>query len=261
MEGVLYLCMHTLKACICRRILLFMWYVHISMCVCCVHYVCICMSAWERLNIYISVSSNIYIYIYSKSILQCPTYFGWFYFFLAFCVNPKLLCRRNKIGKLGKLRCAFGGKAARRLRCWWRGDKAFGWRGGVAGAVRASVLLAAFVLVSTCVCVCIVCGWYGHSMNISILVDVACCMHGEKATLHVEYWWSWCARKTWGYCFCSICVSGPLLYTCTGGARVTVYASISIDSSKHTHIFCVCVLMVSFTCQHLESSSMSFSMS
>ena len=33
------------------------------MCVCCVHYVCICMSAWERLNIYISVSSNIYIYI------------------------------------------------------------------------------------------------------------------------------------------------------------------------------------------------------
>ena len=67
-------------------------------------------------------------------------------------------------------------------------------------------------------------------------------MHGEKATLHVEYWWSWCAPKTWGYCFCSICVSGPLLYTCTGGARVTVYASISIDSSKHTHIFCVCVV-------------------
>ena len=58
MEGVLYSCMHTLKACICRRILLFMWYVHISMCVCCVHYVCICMSAWERLNIYISVSSS-----------------------------------------------------------------------------------------------------------------------------------------------------------------------------------------------------------
>ena len=72
------------------------------------------------------------------------------------------------------------------------------------------------------------------------LIDVACCMHGE-ATLHAEYWWSWCAPKTWGYCFCSICVSGPLLYTCTGGARVTVYASISIDSSKHTHIFCVCV--------------------
>ena len=42
---------------------------------------------------------------------------------------------------------------------------------------------------------------------------------------------------------------------------MTVYASISIDSSKHTHIFCVCVLMVSFTCQHLESSSMSFSIS
>ena len=121
----------------------------------------------------------------------------------------------------------------------------------IVGSLRASVY----------VCVYIVCGWYGHSMNISILVDVACCMHGEKATLHVEYWWSWCARKTWGYCFCSICVSGPLLYTCTGGARVTVYASISIDSSKHTHIFCVCVLMVSFTCQHLESSSMSFSMS
>ena len=150
MEGVLYSCMHALKACICRRILLFMWYVHVSMC--CVHYVCICMSAWERLNIYISVSSNIYIYIL-KSILQCPTYFGWYYFFLAFCVNPKLLCWRNKIGKLGKLRCAFWGKAARRLRCWWRGDKAFGWRGGVAGAVRASVLLAAFILVSTCVCV------------------------------------------------------------------------------------------------------------
>ena len=169
-------------------------------------------------------------------------------------MNPKLLCRRNKIGKLGKLRCAFGGKAARRLRCWWRGDKAFGWRGGVAGAVRASVLLAAFVLVSTCVCVCIVCGWYGHSVNISILVDVACCMHGEKATLHVEYWWSWCARKTWRYCFCSICVSGPLLYTCTGGARVTVYASISIDSSKHTHIFCVCVVgffYVSASCVYI----------
>ena len=114
----------------------------------------------------------------------------------------------------------------------------------IVGSLRASVY----------VCVYIVCGWYGHSMNISILVDVACCMHGEKATLHVEYWWSWCARKTWGYCFCSICVSGPLLYTCTGGARVTVYASISIDSSKHTHIFCVCVVgffYVSASCVYI----------
>ena len=160
----IHLCIHTrwrvfyIRACIHWRLV----YVAASFSSCGMYtYPCVCVVyityvyAWARENalIYTFLFRVIYIYIYSKSILQCPTYFGWFYFFLAFCVNPKLLCRRNKIGKLGKLRCAFGGKAARRLRCWWRGDKAFGWRGGVAGAVRASVLLAAFVLVSTCVCV------------------------------------------------------------------------------------------------------------
>ena len=161
----IHLCVHTrwrvfyIRACMHWRLV----YVAASFSSCgmytypCVVYITY-VYAWARENalIYTFLFRVIYIYIYIyilKSILQCPTYFGWYYFFLAFCVNPKLLCWRNKIGKLGKLRCAFGGKAARRLRCWWRGDKAFGWRGGVAGAVRASVLLAAFILVSTCVCV------------------------------------------------------------------------------------------------------------
>ena len=97
MEGVLYSCMHALKACICRRILLFMWYVHVSMC--CVHYVCICMSAWERLNIYISVSSNIYIYIL-KAFSSVQHILVDFTFSLPFVWIPNFFVEETKLGSL-----------------------------------------------------------------------------------------------------------------------------------------------------------------
>ena len=103
----------------------------------CNRYVHICMHARTPEHIHfcfefifkIFNQNNIYTYTYTNIYIYSLPVSNIFWLILLFpCLlcESKLLCRRNKIGKLGKLRCAFGGKAARRLRCWWRGDKAFG---------------------------------------------------------------------------------------------------------------------------------------
>ena len=173
MEGVLYSCMHALKACICRRILLFMWYVHVSMC--CVHYVCICMSAWERLNIYISVSSYIYIYIYIYSQKHSPVS-NIFWLILLF---PCLLCEsqtsllKKQNWEAWKASLRVLGKGSKEAAVLVEGRQGF-WVKRWCCRCGESVCIVGSLHSSVYVCVCIVCVWYGHSICISVCPSCEC---------------------------------------------------------------------------------------